>query len=77
MNLDGGGSSAMYVRGRGVVNDPSDGSQRVVANHLGVQATGSGAPGNCDFTYGEALDQAGVLATPGGTEVNGDGRAAI
>jgi len=77
MNLDGGGSSAMYVRGRGVLNDPSDGSQRVVANHLAVQATGSGAPGNCDFTYGEALDQAGVLATPGGTDVNNDGRADI
>jgi hypothetical protein len=44
MNLDGGGSSTMYVAGRGVVNDPSDGNQRTVANHLGIQASGRGAP---------------------------------
>lgn len=36
MNLDGGGSSTMWVDGRGVVNRPSDGAERVVANHLGV-----------------------------------------
>lgn len=36
LNLDGGGSSAMYIKGRGVVNSPSDGNERVVANHLGV-----------------------------------------
>jgi hypothetical protein len=26
-----------------VVNDPSDGNQRTVANHLGIQAAGRGA----------------------------------
>lgn len=37
LNLDGGGSSAMYIKGEGgVQNAPSDGAQRVVANHLGV-----------------------------------------
>jgi hypothetical protein len=36
INLDGGGSTTMYVKGKGVVNSPSDGAQRVVANHLGV-----------------------------------------
>lgn len=37
LNLDGGGSTTMVVKGDGgVVNRPSDGSQRVVANHLGV-----------------------------------------
>lgn len=36
MNLDGGGSSTMWVRGRGVVNTPSDGVERVVGNHLAV-----------------------------------------
>ncbi len=36
LKLDGGGSSAMYIEGRGVVNHPSDGQERVVANHLGV-----------------------------------------
>jgi hypothetical protein len=41
MNLDGGGSSTMWVSGRGVVNTPSDGSERSVASALGVwvQAT--------------------------------------
>src|SRR5690606_12207514 len=46
LNLDGGGSSTMWIRGRGVVNAPSDGTPRVVANHLAVQATGSGIPGS-------------------------------
>ncbi|HWM87466.1 MAG TPA: phosphodiester glycosidase family protein [Kofleriaceae bacterium] len=37
LNLDGGGSSTMFVRNQGgVQNAPSDGSQRVVANHLAV-----------------------------------------
>ena len=38
IELDGGGSSTLYVRGEGgVVNSPSDGVQRPVANHLGVR----------------------------------------
>lgn len=37
VNLDGGGSSALWVKGRGVLNRPSDGSQRVVSNHLGIR----------------------------------------
>jgi hypothetical protein len=36
LNFDGGGSSAMYIRGMGVVNAPSDGTERTVANHLGI-----------------------------------------
>lgn len=37
VNLDGGGSSAMYVRARhGLANRPSDHFERPVANHLGV-----------------------------------------
>ncbi len=39
--LDGGGSSTMWMRGAGVVNRPSDGSERVVANHLGIFAKGA------------------------------------
>lgn len=35
MNLDGGGSSAMWIDDR-IVNRPSDGSERKVANHIGV-----------------------------------------
>ncbi len=37
LNLDGGGSSALYIEAEGgVVNQPSDGRERGVANHLGV-----------------------------------------
>ncbi|HEX8616393.1 MAG TPA: phosphodiester glycosidase family protein [Thermoanaerobaculia bacterium] len=39
MNLDGGGSSAMWVRDR-IVNRPSDGVERKVGNHLAVVAAG-------------------------------------
>lgn len=35
MNLDGGGSSAMWVRDT-IVNRPSDGTERQVGNHLAV-----------------------------------------
>lgn len=35
LNLDGGGSSAMVVEGE-LVNQPSDGRERAVANHLAV-----------------------------------------
>jgi len=45
LNLDGGGSSAMWLSGSGVVNSPSDGSTRVVANHLGIKAVASGSMG--------------------------------
>jgi exopolysaccharide biosynthesis protein len=37
MNLDGGGSSAMWV-GKEIVNVPSDGPERKVGNHLAVVA---------------------------------------
>jgi exopolysaccharide biosynthesis protein len=37
MNLDGGGSSAMWVRDA-IVNVPSDGKERKVANHLAIVA---------------------------------------
>jgi hypothetical protein len=47
VNLDGGGSSTMWLAGTGVVNNPSDGSQRVVANHLAIRATGTGNPAHC------------------------------
>jgi hypothetical protein len=39
VKLDGGGSSALFVRGRGVLNRPSDGRERAVANHLAVVRT--------------------------------------
>lgn len=47
VNLDGGGSSTMWLSASGVVNYPSDGSERTVANHLAVHAKGSGASPHC------------------------------
>lgn len=75
LNLDGGGSSALWTASDGVVNDPSDGSERVVANHLAVLATGAGAAESCDFSQDELVDQAALLDEPGITDVDGDGRA--
>jgi MYXO-CTERM domain-containing protein len=78
LNLDGGGSSAMWVRGKGVVNRPSDGSQRVVANHLAVIASGSGAPEACGSADAELVrDQIAYWAPSSTTDVNADGRADV
>lgn len=48
INLDGGGSSAMYTRNgtgaMGVVNEPSDGSERKVANAFGLVYAGELPP---------------------------------
>ena len=58
LNLDGGGSSTMWLAGRGVLNNPSDGAQRVVANHLAIRATGQGAPAHCAPRYEAAFAMA-------------------
>jgi exopolysaccharide biosynthesis protein len=40
LNLDGGGSSALWIESEGgVVNHPSDRRERTVMNHLGVRVT--------------------------------------
>lgn len=49
-NLDGGGSTTMWLEGRGTVNYPSGAGERTVSNHLGVYATGSGAAPHCPAT---------------------------
>ena len=54
INLDGGGSSTMWLANAGVVNQPSDGVQRSVGNHLGVIATGTGDAPNCPRARYEA-----------------------
>lgn len=54
VNLDGGGSSAMWMQGAGIVNYPSDGSPRVVANHLAIYARGSGPAAHCPHDYAAA-----------------------
>jgi hypothetical protein len=77
MNLDGGGSTTMYLAGEGILNDPSDGNQRTVANHLGIQASGRGAPGSCAFDLAETIEQAHLMDAPGNSDLNGDGRADV
>ncbi|MSP61319.1 MAG: hypothetical protein EXR72_13435 [Myxococcales bacterium] len=42
-NMDGGGSSQMYVKGKGQIIT----SGRQVGNHIGIQANGNGAPESC------------------------------
>jgi hypothetical protein len=76
MNLDGGGSSTLWLRGDGVVNVPSDGTPRSVSNHLAIFADGSGAPSAC-MPYApyelESLGTAVVGTTS--TDIDGDERA--
>lgn len=47
VNQDGGGSSTMWIAGAGVLNHPTDGSERTVGNHLGLFASGTGDAGLC------------------------------
>lgn len=48
LKLDGGGSTTMWVKDRGVVNRPSDdGGERTVINHLGILVGDGGPPRNC------------------------------
>ena len=46
-NLDGGGSSMMWVRGSGTINHPSDGTPRSVANHWAAIVTPEATPTSC------------------------------
>lgn len=55
LNLDGGGSTTMWRKGAGVVNVPSGDSERVVANHLAIHATGQGPAVSC-AEYDVAID---------------------
>ncbi len=48
LNLDGGGSTTMWVKGSGVINRPSDGTERTVVNHLALFAKGSGEAWSCN-----------------------------
>lgn len=44
VNMDSGGSAQLWIKGLGIVNRPSDGSERAVANHLAVIVGGTGEP---------------------------------
>ncbi len=74
LNMDGGGSSTMWVAGEGVVNNPSDGSERVVGNHLAIMATGSGPPESCDLWQDLPYAHA-AMVDDAGTDLDGDGYA--
>lgn len=74
INLDGGGSSTMWMRGEGVLNSPSDGGQRVTANHLGLFASGTGEPGSCDRSREEATEHGDAIGASTTTDIDGDGR---
>ncbi len=62
LSLDGGGSTAMYIAKLGVVNNPSDGAQRVVANHLAVMAPASTNFGILKGIIYEGTDTTKVIA---------------
>ena len=62
LNLDGGGSATMWLKDRGVVNRPSDGSERPVTSALLV------LPGPDD-------DQPDLAALPTATPTPGSARS--
>ncbi len=75
-NLDGGGSSQMWVAGDGTINQPSDGTPRSVVNHWGVFASAANGlpvvPGSCDNSWDGLLHvlQGQLQRT---TDLDGDG----
>ena len=77
INLDGGGSTTMWVGGEGVVNSPSDGAQRVVANHLGIMATGAGDPGSCNRSWEESAVHGDAYDASTTSDIDGDGDADV
>lgn len=77
INLDGGGSTTMWVGGEGVVNSPSDGAQRVVGNHLGIFASGTGDPGSCNRSWEESAVHGDAYDASTSSDVDGDGDADV
>lgn len=76
-NLDGGGSSQMWLRGEGTISNPSDGSPRAVLNHWGIFAGGGDGlpaiPGHCDNRWDGLIHQlAGQVQRT--TDIDGDGQ---
>ena len=84
-NLDGGGSSTMWLRGRGIINSPSGGSERSVLNHVGIFTGGSDGAVNCcpaelcngsdDDCDGEIDDGLACGGPDGGTAADAGGAA--
>ena len=80
-NLDGGGSSQMWVQGQGTINRPSGGSPRSVPNSWGIFAGSAGGmsrvPGSCDRTFDELLYQMHIREPSAHTDINGNGLADV
>ena len=58
INLDGGGSTQMYIAGRGTINQPSDGVARGVSNDWGVLYGGATMPPTSCFKAGGCFPSA-------------------
>lgn len=72
MMLDGGGSSTLWIGGA-TVNDPSDGSPRVVSNHLAVMVSGSIDSRCSALPNGKyCLDGTRIASCEGGVYSDGD-----
>ncbi|MDX9724641.1 MAG: phosphodiester glycosidase family protein [Myxococcota bacterium] len=68
LNLDGGGSSTFYVEGMGgVLNTPSGGVERNVANHLGLFAGGSTDYARCCIPTEHENPSSTFLDVPAGS----------
>ncbi len=66
INLDGGGSSALFVRGEGgVVNRPSDGRERVVCCHMGLKIDGNAAWWRAERVGQAPAEDAAAAFAPG------------
>lgn len=66
INLDGGGSTTMWMKSAGVLNSPSDGSERTVSNHLAIQAEGGVRPPEACPVAPDFDVEVGFLETLGG-----------
>lgn len=80
-NLDGGGSSQMWVQGQGTINSPSSNPLRTVPNSWGIFAGAAGGmprlPGSCDRTFDELLYQMHLRDHGGHSDINGNGLADV
>ncbi|MDC0667873.1 phosphodiester glycosidase family protein [Nannocystis radixulma] len=79
-NLDGGGSTQLWVEGDGYINDTngnnSGGGTRAVANHWGIFAgSGATAPGHCVDYLVEGLLNAPLGQPDASSDIDGDGLA--
>jgi hypothetical protein len=63
VSMDSGGSSEIWLASSGVLNSPSDGQERVVANHLAIVANASHA-GSCTPSAADMAVLASDMAPP-------------